>query len=106
MKTFHQFLDEDYKSLYQRDQELRQSIKDNLPEEDVFRRLSYNGIMMRLKKYYDVEKKEELIKGLLSNPTHLDKVFVTPVRGVAPKPSPKKKSSSVRKTQTISKTEK
>ena len=106
MKTFHQFLHEDYKSLYQRDQEIRQSIKDNLPDEDVLRRLSYNGMMRKLKKYYDIEKKEELIKGLLSNPTHLDKIFVTPVRGVVPKPRSKKKTSSVRKTQTISKTEK
>ena len=105
MKTYIQFLDEDYKSLHQRDQEIKQSIKDDLPDEDVLRKLSYDGMIRKLKRYYDVEKKEELIKGLLSNPTHLENIYVPPLRGSTPKPRPKNKSSSVRKTQTISKTD-
>ena len=104
MKTFHQFLGEDYKSLNQRDQETRQTFKDNLPSEDVLRGLSYNQMIRRLKRVYEVEKREELIKGLLSNPTHLDLIRNVPLKGPTPKPSPKKKTSSVRKTQTISKT--
>ena len=104
MKSYQMFVEE-YRSLNQRDQEMRQSIKDNLPTEDVLRRMSYNGMIRKLKRFYDIEKKEELIRGLLSNPTHLDLMRNVPLKGPIPKPRPKKKSSSVRKTQTISKTD-
>lgn len=105
MKSYNQFIQGDYKSIHQRDQEIKQSIKDNLPDEDVLKKLSYDGMIRKLKRYYDIEKKEELIKGLLSNPTHLENIFVPPLRGSRPKPKPQNKSSSIRKTQTISKTD-
>ena len=41
-------------------------------------------MMRKLKKYYDIEKKEELIKGLPPNPTHLDKPLAPPLRRAAP----------------------
>ena len=105
MKTYHQFMEE-YKSLHQRDQELEQSIKDNLPSEKVLRRMTYNEMIRRLKKIYETEKREEIMKGLLSNPTHLDLIMNVPLKGPTPKPKTRHKSSSVRNTQTISKTQK
>ena len=105
MKTYHQFV-EDYKSLNQRDQESRECFQDNLPEEEVLRSMSWNEMIRRLKRIYESEKREEIMKGLLSNPTHLDLIRNVPLKGPTPKPSSKNNTSSVRKTQTISKTEK
>lgn len=105
MKSYHQLIEE-YKSLNQRDQESRECIKKNLPEDDVLRKMSYNLMIRKLKQVYETEKREEIMKGLLSNPTHLDLIRNVPVKGPTPKPRRKKKPSSVRKTQTISKTEK
>jgi len=71
MKTYQMFV-EDYKSLNQRDQESKECFQDNLPEEEVLRNMSWNEMIRRLKRIYESEKREEIMKGLLSNPTHLD----------------------------------
>ena len=105
MKTYQMFV-EDYKSLNQRDQESKECFQDNLPEEEVLRNMSWNEMIRRLKRIYESEKREEIMKGLLSNPTHLDLIRNVPLKGPTPKPSSKKDTSSVRKTQTISKTQK
>jgi hypothetical protein len=105
MKTYQMFV-EDYKSLNQRDQESRECFQDNLPDEKVLKNMSWNEMIRRLKLIYETEKREEIMKGLLSNPTHLDLIRNVPLKGPTPKPSSKKDTSSVRKTQTISKTEK
>ena len=105
MKTYQMFVEE-YKSLNQRDQETRQSFKDQVPDEEVLRSMSWNEMIRRLKRIYETEKREEIMKGLLSNPTHLDLIRNVPLKGPTPKPSPKRDTSSVRKTQSFSKTEK
>lgn len=105
MKTYQMFV-EDYKSLNQRDQEGRECFKDNLPEGEVLRKMSYNLMIRKMKQVYETEKREEIMKGLLSNPTHLDLIRNVPVKGPIPKPRRKKNPSSVRKNQTISKSEK
>ena len=97
---------EEFKSLNQRDQDTRQSFEDKVPDDCFLRSLTYNEMIRRLKRIYETEKREEIMKGLLSNPTHLDLIMNVPVKGPTPKPGRKKKLSSVRKTQIISKTEK
>ena len=104
MKTYHQFVEE-YKSINQRDQETRQSFKDNLPDDELFRRMTYDEMIRRLKRIYEVEKREEIMKGLLSNPTHLDLIRNVPLKGPTPKPSSRDKTSSFRKNNTITKKE-
>ena len=81
MKTYQMFI-EDYKSIHQRDQETRQSFKDILPDEEVLRSMSWNEMIRRLKLIYETEKREEIMKGLLSNPTHLDLIKNVPLKGI------------------------
>ena len=97
MKTYQMFK-EGYKSLNQRDQEGRECFKDNLPDEEVLRSMTWNEMIRRLKLIYETEKREEIMKGLLSNPSHLDLIKNVPLKGPTPKPSSKNKSSSVRKS--------
>jgi len=104
LKTYHQF-NEEYKSLNQRTQDHSQTFRDCLPDDDVLRGMTYNEMIRRLKRIYETDKREVIVKGLLSNPTDLDLIRNVPLRGPTPKPSSKKDISSVRKTQTISKTD-
>ena len=73
---------EDYKSLNQKDQESRECFKDKLPDDEVLRSLSWNEMIRRLKLIYETEKREEIMKGLLSNPTHLDLIRNVPLKGI------------------------
>ncbi len=98
MKTYQMFVEDYYKSLNQKDQESRECFKDKLPDDEVLRSLSWNEMIRRLKLIYETEKREEIMKGLLSNPSHLDLIKNVPLKGPTPKPSSKNKSSSVRKS--------
>ena len=104
MKSFKVFVEE-CKSLNQKEQEIKDSFKQKLPDDEALRSMTWNEMIRRLKLIYETEKREEIMKGLLSNPTHLELIRNFPLKGPTPKPSSTKKSSPVSKTITITKTD-
>ena len=78
MKTLQMFI-EQYQSLHQREQKSRQSVKNKYPQKNLPMNLTFSQLVLELKKNYEIEKREEMVKGLMSNPTHLDKIDVTPL---------------------------